>query len=122
MSVIYTPENRTIANRDITKLSSNLLPIISFLVFRTTNIASAHDFVVRSNTADLAIANINVNQVSFYLFPTISCTVPFGDTSSVLCGSLVSNYPDLTIHTDTYINYVSTMHFHRITITPWLIH
>jgi hypothetical protein len=51
-------------------LTSDLLPAVSLLtVISGINVLSAHDLVVRSNTADLAVTNADMHQVGSYFFP-----------------------------------------------------
>jgi hypothetical protein len=65
VSVVYAPENWSVSDRDVHKFTSKLGPVRTFLVSIGSDVLSAHDIVVRSNTADLAVSDIDVDEVGF---------------------------------------------------------
>jgi hypothetical protein len=69
VSVVNTPKDWAVSYRDVHKFTSDLLPRITFFVGISSNVLSAHDFVIGSDTADLAVSDINVDEVSFNSYP-----------------------------------------------------
>jgi hypothetical protein len=95
--VVNTPQDWSITNRDIHKLTSDLVPFITFLMRIGSDVQSAHDFMVSSDTADLTVSDINVDEISVHGHPGATLVVPSVDSTSVNSISRVVETPDLSV-------------------------
>jgi len=62
-----------------------------------SDVQSAHDFMVSSDTADLTVSDINVNEISVHGHPGATLVVPSVDSTSVNSISRVVETPDLSV-------------------------
>jgi hypothetical protein len=101
MTVVNTPENWTITDSDIRKLSWNFLPARSFLrEFSGTDIISAHDNMSWGHTTNLTVTDTDVDEVSWNFSPSTSGWLISSDRLSEISVTIVSDSPDLSINTN----------------------
>jgi hypothetical protein len=100
VTVVDTPEDWSVTNRDIHKLTSDLVPGITLFHWVSSDIVSAHDLMVGSNTAHLTVSNIQMDEVGFHSRPGVTLVVPSVDSTSVDGVVGVIETPNLTILTN----------------------
>jgi hypothetical protein len=102
---VNDPDNWTISNRDIGKLTINLLPFVSiFVLWR--DVCPSEDFMVFIDTHDLAVSNRDLDELgSTHEGPATSSRGVISNVRSVVNSTIGAHRPNFTIKTNRYLSH-----------------